>query len=214
MPKPPEARQEAGARVRGVVDPVDRARGLAGLFCSPVERFGGFRSVPAELVPEHFRRLLDHRSHMTAAMERCHGGPLGLRIASVMAGQPAGGAGPGTDASYAREILLLGPAGQIVQHGIVRIDLMCVGPEVAAAIRAGRVPLGRILIDAGLLRDVQRVELLEVQAGPHLAGLFGIDIATRPPAAGGCVTFGRVADISLDGRPAVELLEIVAPRGS
>ena len=210
MSKPPEARQDAAVRCSTPSDPVDRARGLAGIFCSPVERFGLFRSVPAERVPDPFRGLLDHHSHMTVAMERFHGGRVGLRIASVVDGHPAG-TDAGTHATYAREILLLGPGEQVVQHGIVRINLTDVGPGVAAAIRAGRIPLGRILIDAGLLRDVQRVGLLEVLPGPHLAGLFGLDGAAGPASVGGHVTFGRVAEIVLDGRPAVELLEIVAP---
>jgi hypothetical protein len=63
--------------------------------------------------------------------------------------------------------------------------------------------LGRILIDAGLLCDVQRIGLLEVAVGPHLATLLGI-----PEAA---VAFGRVAEIRVGGALAVELLEIVAP---
>ena len=213
MSKTPEVRQAVAARGHTPADAVERARGLAGLFCSPVERFGLFRSVRAECVPEPFRGLLDHHSHMTVAMERFHGTAVGLRIAAVLDGSAAAGIGDGTPAGYAREILLLGPGGRVVQHGIVRIDLTAVGPGVAAAIRAGQTPLGRILIDAGLLREVQRVELLEVQPGPHLAGLFGGDAAAGAASAGGRATFGRVAEISLNGRAAVELLETVAPQG-
>jgi hypothetical protein len=83
----------------------------------------------------------------------------------------------------------------------VRIDLRLLTAETAAAIRAEAIPLGRILIDAGLLRDVHDVALLEIEPGPHLRRLFG----TAAP------THGRVATIDLDGVPAVELLEIVAP---
>ena len=64
------------------------------------------------------------------------------------------------------------------------------------------MPLGRILIDAGLLLQVQRVALLEVMPGPHLRALFA-------GATGS--THGRVAEIVVNGRPAIELLEIVAP---
>jgi chorismate-pyruvate lyase len=132
---------------------------------------------------------------MTVAMERHHGGPVELRI---VAERPR----TADRDRYAREILLLRD-GRVVQHGIVRIDLAAVPPETAAAIRAGRMPLGRILVDAGLLCDVQQVRLLRVTAGPHLAALFG-----GPPDA---VAFGRVAEIRVGGVPAVELLEIVAP---
>jgi len=157
--------------------------------------FGCFRELPPDAVPDPPRRLLDHRSHMTVAMERFHGGPVDLR---VVAEQPAA-----ADADrYAREILLLRD-GRVVQHGIVRIDLAVVPPPTAAAIRAGRLPLGRVLIDAGLLCEVQDVRLLEVTIGPHLAALFA--------CPGDAVAFGRVAEIRVAGRPAVELLEIVAP---
>jgi hypothetical protein len=67
-----------------------------------------------------------------------------------------------------------------------------------------------------MLRDVQGVKLLEIMPGPHLQDLFRITdsrpagIAPGTPVAGAAV-YGRVADIQLDGRPAVELLEIVAP---
>jgi hypothetical protein len=67
-----------------------------------------------------------------------------------------------------------------------------------------------------MLRDVRGVQLLEIMPGPHLQGLFRLT-ATGPAgiarAAGiaGAAVYGRVADIQLDGRPTVELLEIVAP---
>jgi chorismate-pyruvate lyase len=134
---------------------------------------------------------------MTVAMERRHGGPVGLRVVGERSADACGAAGNW----YAREILLVGPHGSVVQHGIVRIDLDAVGPAVAAAIRAGRIPLGRILLAAGLLLEVQRVALLAVEPGPHLRALLG--------GATGSV-YGRVAEIVVNGRPAVELLEIVA----
>jgi hypothetical protein len=158
-------------------------------------------------VPQPYRGLLDHSSHMTVAMERFHGGPVALRVVATADGTAA------DPTAYSREILLIGPAGTVVQHGIVRLDLRHVNDDVAAAIRAARVPLGRILIDAGLLRDVQRVQLLEVSPGPHLAALFAGAARSGPIENAQPVgrTFGRVAEISLAGRPAVELLEIVAP---
>jgi hypothetical protein len=99
--------------------------------------------------------------------------------------------------------LLVRGDGTVVQHGIVRIDLAAIPAPTAAAIRERRTPLGRILIDAGLLCDVQNVLLLRVTAGPHLAALFG--------GAAGMIAYGRVAEIRVAGAAAVELLEIVAP---
>lgn len=180
------------------VDSVDRGLRLVRIFHRPPERFGRLRPIAAADVPCGPRDLLDHSHHMTVAMERHHGGPVGLR---VVAEATAGHAGR-TESGYAREILLIGPDGRVVQLGIVRIDLAAVGTEVAAAIRAGRTPLGRILISAGLLLEVQRVELLAVELGPHTRTLFA---GAAGPA------YGRVAEIVVNGRPAIELLEIVAP---
>jgi hypothetical protein len=98
-----------------------------------------------------------------------------------------------------------------VQHGIVRIDLANLGEATAMAIREARRPLGRILIEAGMLRDVHGVQLLEIVPGPHLQDLFRLTPHRSAGAAGATLVYGRVADIELDGRPAVELLEIVAP---
>lgn len=178
-------------------DSVDRGLRLVRIFHRDPAVFGRLRSVAGAAVPRRARDLLDHRQHMTVAMERRHGGPVGLRVVAEIAGEDRGG----LPVSYAREILLLGSDGAVVQHGIVRIDLTAVGQDVAATIRSGKAPLGRILIDAGLLLEVQRVGLLGIEPGPHLRGLL------RGPQGH---TFGRVAEIIVNGRPAVELLEIVA----
>lgn len=177
-----------------------RAAALVRLFSS-LEEFGSLRSVVPGQVPEPARALLDHRSHMTVAMERFHGCDVRLRVVV----QTDGGHGRrSNDGWYAREILLETPAGQIVQHGIVRIDLAHLSAPTAQEIREGRRPLGRILIEAGMLRDVHGVKLLAVMPGRHLRELLRLAGPSAP-------LYGRVADIQLDGRPAVELLEIVVP---
>lgn len=179
-------------------DTVDRGLRLVRLFHPDPGAFGHLAAADLADVPPEPRGLLDHRAHMTVSMERRHGGPVGLRVVGERSGDEGGASGNW----YAREILLVGPHGAVVQHGIVRIDLDAVGPAVAAAIRAGRMPLGRILLAAGLLLEVQRVALVAVEPGPHLRALLG--------ASNGSV-YGRVAEIVVNGRPAVELLEIVAP---
>lgn len=170
-------------------DAVHRAAALISLFASPAD-FGSLAVVPAGDVPQPYRGLLDHANHMTVTMERHHGGPVGLRVVAERVVP---------DGSYAREILLTSPSGAVVQFGIVRIDLGLVDADTVARIRAGTTPLGRILVESGTLCTVAGVVLLDVRPGPHLGGLLG----PRP-------TFGRVAGISFAGRPAVELLEIVA----
>ena len=186
----------AGGMTHRDDDPASRAAALISLFCPTDEDFGRLAGVEADAVPELPRRLLDHRSHMTVTMERHHGCPLDLRVVEERLIDDA--AAP----RYAREILLLRPDGTVVQHGIVRIDLAAVDPPTAKAIREGRQPLGRILVAAGLLCDVQHVRLVRLEIGPHLRRLFGGTAKA---------TYGRVAEILVGGLPAIELLEILAP---
>jgi len=195
----------SGSAGTGSLDAVARAEELVRLFAEPGPGFATFRNVDRAEVPEPARTLLDHTSHMTVAMEGHHGAPLGLRVVAR-----ARDTGTAADQApwYAREILLLSPQGALVQYGIVRINLEYVDRTTAAAIRAGKIPLGRVLINAGLLREVHDVSLLEVRPGPRLASLFG---KLPQPGVPSPPTFGRVAEISLGGHPAVELLEVVVP---
>jgi len=166
-----------------------RAADLAGIFASSAD-FGTCTAVDSAAVPHDERALLDHRGHMTVAMERVHG-PVSLRVVAERE----------ADGRYCREILLAAGDGRVVQYGIVRIDLGAVPPAVAVAVRGREIPLGRILVDAGLLCDVQDVMLLRIEPGPHLAGVTGVRGALH----------GRVAEIRVAGRPTVELLEVVVP---
>jgi chorismate-pyruvate lyase len=173
---------------------------LVAMFHPDPALFGSFREVAAADVPPETRRLLDHESHMTVAMDRFHGGPVALRVVAV-----APTVARNAD-RYAREILLLTPGGRVVQHGIVTVDLGALDAASAASIREAQTPLGRVLINSSLLCRVQNVRLLEVLPGPHLRALFaagGAPNATR--------LYGRVAEIVLQGRQAVDLLEIAGP---
>ena len=174
--------------------PERRAADLVSLFHAPPEAFGSWEAVTPADVPGPARGLLDHRSHMTVAMERHHGCRVALQVVAERPGDD--------DSPYAREILLTRPDGLVVQHGIVRIDLRAVDPHAAAAILARSAPLGRILVETGRLCDVHDVRLLRIVPGPGLIRMLGG--ATK-------VAYGRVARIDVGGRPAIELLEVVAP---
>jgi chorismate-pyruvate lyase len=105
---------------------------------------------------------------------------------------------------YARKILLaLDRDGKTVQFGLVRINLAYCTADVRARIIAQQTPLGRILIEHNVLRRIEPTAFLRVTPGPEMMQWFGIDTPE--------VTYGRLALIHCDGKPAIELLEIVAP---
>ena len=153
-----------------------------------------YRTIPAEEVPEPYRGLLVHEHHMTVTVEAFHGGPVDVR---VLARRSDG-------ELYSRKILLvLRATGRVVQFGIVRIDLGQTSPQVADAIRSEKTPVGRILIEHDVLRRIEPTGYLRIEPGPEVRGWFGL----REPRS----VYGRLAIIHCDGKPAVELLEVVAP---
>jgi hypothetical protein len=93
----------------------------------------------------------------------------------------------------------------VVLFGIPRLNLRLVDDAVRAEILGQNKPLGRVLIEHNVLREVQLASLYRVEPGPNLRQLIGL---TSPLA-----TYGRTAFIYCDGYPAVELLEIVSPEG-
>jgi chorismate-pyruvate lyase len=168
-------------------------QGLLALF-PPADYLDGFEIVPADEVPEPYHSLLVHDQHMTVTVEAHHGGLVDVR---VLARDHA-------DNTYARKILLvLHKTGKVVQFGIMRIHLQFCTEAVRDEIVAAGTPLGRILIEHDVLRQIKPVAFLRVVPGPDMLEWFGLD-APRP-------TYGRLAMLHCDGTPAVELLEIVAP---
>ena len=138
---------------------------------------------------------------MTVAMEKFYKTTVGLQVVAELKSA--------ADCDwYAREIFLLHPDGAAIQYGIVRIDLSQVNTATAQAILRAHLPLGRILIEAGFLLQVQHVRLLELLPSVYWKGLFS---ATHTHLQTQARTFGRVASIRVAGKQAVELLEIVAP---
>lgn len=158
------------------------------------EPLAHFDRVAAESMPQAYRQLLDHDSHMTITVERFHGAAVEVRVQRVKE----------TPGHYSREILLATrPAGRIVQYGIVRLRPEAFQQQVWQEIRAGDTPLGQVLINHDVFRQVELVSLWKVGAAPPLARLL--------PIGAGETTYGRTARIICDLAPAIELLEIVAP---
>lgn len=156
--------------------------------------FDHVEHVPAAQTPEPYQSMLVHHDHMTVTMERYHGGPVDVRVL--------------TDAIdgliYTRKIVLLRRRDQLpVQFGLVRFDLAHVSQAVRDEILAKRTPLGRVLIEHDVLRQVDLGAIVRVHAGPELAEALAIPRGTE--------TYGRLATIFCDQRPAIDLLEVTSP---
>lgn len=150
--------------------------------------------VPPSWVPEPYRGMLAHHFHMTVTVEAHYQQPVGIQVlASRRIGE-----------SYGRETLLeLSGSNQVVQFGAVRIDLTCCSAAVRDAILEEKTPLGRVLIEHNVLRRIEPTAFLQITPGPKLAEWFGL---SRPETC-----YGRLGVIFCDDRPAIAVLEILAP---
>jgi chorismate-pyruvate lyase len=150
--------------------------------------------VSAAELPDPYRKLLAHTHHMTVTVEQFYARPVDVRVLDVWH--------RGDD--YARKILLtLRPGGEVVQFGIVRIDLRVLAPTVRKQIEDQKTPLGRVLIQNHVLRTVQPTGYFRVTPSAAMRGWF--DLAEPEP------TWGRIGVITADGKPAVRVAEVLAP---
>jgi chorismate-pyruvate lyase len=167
---------------------------LVAIFSEQPDRLALFEPVSPEEMPEPYRGLLAHDQHMTVTVEAFHQTPVDVDVLQVAHDH----------GRYCRQILLRRQSdGGVVQFGIVRIDLNPLSPQARAQIEARRTPLGRVLIQNQVLREVESHQMYQVECREDLAKLFDV-----PP---GTLTYGRTALIYFDAKPAVELLEIVTP---
>jgi chorismate-pyruvate lyase len=176
------------------VNPHDELKSLLDLFPEGEPLIAAAEHVPSALIPEPFRELLVHEQHMTVTMEAFHGAPVDVKI---LARRLDGDV-------YSRKIVLTSSAtGAVVQFGIVRFDLSYVTPAVREEILRGETPLGRVLINHNVLRHIDLGAVLKLTLGSGLAALMNARV--------GAVTYGRLATIFCNRRPAVDLLEVPAP---
>ena len=166
---------------------------LIRLFFEDATQLGHFEEVVADQVPEPSRSLLAHDQHMTVTVEKHHGSGVNVKVLQTRSDGDL----------YSRKILLTRQSdGGVVQYGIVRLNKAFLNPKVRQEIELQETPLGRILINHGVLRVVKLLSLLRIQCGPELAREFGFEV--------GQTCYGRTALIYCDGSPAIELLEIVS----
>lgn len=152
------------------------------------------RAVDPAAVPAPYRSLLVHSGHMTQALERHHGGALSVHPYRIRREGDI----------YGRRIDLTAAGRDApVMTGIMIFNLALVSATVSDEIVRAASPLGEILIRHRILRRVKPDAFLEFEARDPLVARFALP-SPRP-------AYGRLATIDCDGRPAVDLLEIVRP---
>jgi hypothetical protein len=167
---------------------------LASLFFDDLAELGRFEPVSARDIPEPYRSLLAHNEHMTVKLEAAHKCLVDVRVLAEWR----------DEASYARNSILARQAGgDTLQFGIMRIWLADLPDTACDEITVKRVPLGRVLINHNVLREVELITLWRIVPGPALRKHLQLAV--------GQVIFGRSAQILVDERPTVQVLEIVAP---
>jgi chorismate-pyruvate lyase len=165
---------------------------LTSEFYVQLKTLGEFWERGPQQVPEPYRRLLDHHSHMTVALEQFHGCPVLLRVREVH----------DTPTSYSRKLVLERQCdGRVVLFGLMRLRPESLPAEVMSEIRAQIEPLGHVLIKHNVSREVQRLHLWQVTPGRELREAFSLGV--------GEPVYGRTALIHCNGQPAIELLEII-----
>jgi hypothetical protein len=166
-------------------------------FYPRLAELGEFVEVQPEDMPQDYQTLLAHDDHMTVTVEAFHGSLVDVR---VLAEHREGDV-------YTRSSLLeLQSNRRVVQLGIMRINMQGLSPVVREEIEARGTPLGRILIRHNVMRHVKLFRLWRILPGPELAPHLGIQTAAAGEPE---YIYGRSAGIVVEGRPSVELLEIV-----
>ncbi len=165
---------------------------LYGLFAD-VKNIPKATTVAPEQVPEPYRGLLVHSHHMTVTVEQFYANPVNVKVLQTRL----------DGSEYSRQILLtLSDTGRVVQFGIVRMDLDLLSPTVREQIVEGRTPLGRVLIQNDVLRKVEPMSYFRVRTNATMNAWFAETEAVD--------TYGRLGVIHTDGKPAIEVLEILA----
>lgn len=164
---------------------------IAAPFFASLDELGAFRAVTAAELPDAYQVLLAHDDHMTVTLEAYHGCFVDVR---VLRAEQAG-------SLYSRSsVLSCQNSGKVVQFGIMRIALDQLQESVRNEIVGGQAPLGRVLIRHNVLRHVELHGLWEVKPAARLRDYLQL-VGDEP-------LYGRTARIVVEGRPAVELLEI------
>jgi hypothetical protein len=177
------------------VNPLDELSRLTSLFPGEKPLIATAEHVPGSLVPEPYKSMLVHDRHMTVTMEKYHECSVDVHVLDRTTDEQG---------IYGRKIILTRQGTDVpVQFGIVRFDFQYVTDAVRQEILSERIPLGRVLINHNVLRHIDLGAIVKVTAGPGLAQYLQMET--------GQTTYGRLATIFCNKRPAVDLLEISTP---
>jgi hypothetical protein len=175
------------------MNPLDELKKLTTLFPGD-PLFLDVEHIPSSTTPEPYKRLLVHEHHMTVTMEEFHR----CRVAVQVLQKHLEGN------TYSREIVLTKEGtDQVVQYGLVQFNFDFVTDGVRQEIIREQTPLGRVLIEHNVLRHIDLGAILRIQMAPRLAQVMKCEPGTW--------SYGRMATIFCNRRPAVDLLEISAP---
>ncbi len=160
-------------------------------FFPSLAELGEFAAVDASDMPEEYRALLAHDDHMTVTVEAFHSCLVDVRVLREH-----------RDGDFYSRTSLLAcqTSGRVLQFGVMRINLTHLAPAVREEILDRGTPLGRVLIRHNVLRHVELQHLWRVNPSAMLRDQL--------QQAVGAPLFARSARIVVEGRPAVELLEI------
>jgi hypothetical protein len=143
-------------------------------------------------IPHPIDALLVHHEHMTEVLRRHYGREVEVHVLDER-----------LDGNlYTRKVSLTPEGGgPVVEWGVMRLDLQYVSDAVRNEILAKQAPLGAILIRHDVHRRIKpRWFLRFPERGPLLN--FFADSSDR-------AMYGRIGTIYCDGKPAIDLLEIV-----
>ncbi len=164
---------------------------LATLFYTDLAEIGQFEPISVGNMPADYRTLLAHPEHMTVSLEMFHKSLVSVKVLDEWR----------DDASYARTSVLSRQSdGVPVQFGIMRIWLNDLPDSARDQITSRQTPLGRVLIEHNLLREVEPICLWEIAPNTVLKKNLGLRSDVR--------LYGRSAQILVEERPTVQLLEI------
>ncbi|MGZ0170909.1 MAG: hypothetical protein ACKVHE_15245 [Planctomycetales bacterium] len=176
------------------MNPLTELEALFDLFPESQSLAARAEHIPSSQTPEPYKQMLVHEHHMTVTMESYHGASVDVRVLDQKLDEDM----------YCRKILLLKSGTEdVVQFGIVRFNFQYVTLEVKEQILGGEIPLGRVLINHNVLRHIDLGAIVKLMAGPGLSRHLQMEE--------GATTYGRLATIFCNHRPAVDLLEVSVP---